>query len=92
MKQLKETRSIQKQTLIKLDAMEIAMNELEAMKSSYKKVLQGNRRNRTSLSQLGSTINKESGSNSNLEKTLSGYSNFSVTKKKEKKELALDPE
>ena len=75
------------------------MNELEAMKSSYKKVLQGNRRNRTSLSQLGSksqlgsTINKESErSNSNLEKTLSGYSNFSVTKKKEKKELALDPE
>ena len=68
------------------------MNELEAMKANYKKLLKGQRATRTSLSQLGSTstINKESErSTGHLEKTLSGYSNFSVTKKKEKNEKLI---
>ena len=71
------------------------MNELEAMKANYKKLLKGQRATRTSLSQLGSTstINKESErSIGHLEKTLSGNSNFSVTRKKEKKEKYINIE
>ena len=94
-KQLKETKAMQKQTLVKLDSMEVAMNELEAMKANYKKLLKGQRATRTSLSRLGSTstINEESGrSTGHLEKTLSGHSNFSVTRKKEKKEKYINIE
>ena len=37
-KQLHETKSIQKQTIAKLETMTAAMNELEKMKSNYKKM------------------------------------------------------
>ena len=38
-KQLYETKKIQKQTIAKLESMTNAMNELESMKTNYKKML-----------------------------------------------------
>ena len=64
------------------------MNELEAMKTNYKRVLKGQQ---TTLSLCGNTKVESERSTSNLEKTMSSYSNFS-SKKKEQKAKASNNE
>tara|TARA_B110000285_G_C14796903_1_gene455608 strand:- start:318 stop:572 length:255 start_codon:yes stop_codon:yes gene_type:complete len=66
--------------------MELAMNELEAMKSSYKKVLKGHQ---TAMS-LGNPLAESERSTGNLEKTMSSYSNFSSKKKELKEKLNIN--
>jgi hypothetical protein len=69
--------------------MEMAMNELEAMKSTYKKVLKGQQASlRSTMSQRGRTESRSKAeserSTSHLEKTMGSYSNFSSRKKEPK--------